>query len=38
MNQYCSVFSQLLQLFPRWEFQKMVKETKSERHARGFTS
>jgi len=38
MNQYCSVFSQLLQLFPRWEFQKMVKETKSQRHARGFTS
>jgi hypothetical protein len=38
MNQYCSVFSQLLQLFPRWEFQKMVNETKSERHARGFTS
>ncbi len=38
MNQYCSVFSQLLQLFPRLEFQHMVKETKSERHARGFTS
>jgi hypothetical protein len=38
MNQYCSVFSQLLQLFPRLEFAHMVKETKSERHARGFTS
>ncbi len=38
MNQYCSMFSQFLQLFPRWEFQKMVIETKSERHARGFTS
>ena len=38
MNQYCSIFSQLLQLFPRLEFQKMVKETKSERHARGFSS
>ena len=38
MNQYCSVFSQLLQLFPRLEFEKMVQETKSERHARGFTS
>jgi hypothetical protein len=38
MSQYCSVFSQLLQLFPRLEFQRMVKETKSERHARGFTS
>jgi hypothetical protein len=32
------MFSQLLQLFPRWEFQKLVKETKSERHARGFSS
>lgn len=38
MNQYCSIFSQLLQLFPRLEFQQMVKETKSERHARGFSS
>ena len=38
MNQYCSVFSQLLQLFPRLEFQLMVKETQSERHARGFSS
>lgn len=32
------MFSQLLQLFPRWEFQKLVIETKSERHSRGFTS
>lgn len=38
MNKYCSIFSQLLQLFPRWEFQMLVKETKSERHSRGFTS
>jgi hypothetical protein len=38
MNQFCSIFSQLLGLFPRLEFQKMVQETKSERHARGFTS
>jgi hypothetical protein len=38
MNEYCSMFSQLLQLFPRVEFQKMVKQTKSERHARGFSS
>ncbi len=38
MNQYCSIFSQLLQLFPRLEFQQMVQETKSERHARGFSS
>ena len=33
MSQYCSMFSQLLQLFPRCEFQQMVKKTKSERHA-----
>ena len=38
MNQYCSIFSQLLQLFPRLEFQRLVKETQSERHARGFSS
>lgn len=38
MNQYCSMFSQLLQLFPRLEFQKMVRDTQSERHARGFSS
>ena len=38
MNRYCSIFSQVLQLFPRLEFQKMVNETKSERHARGFSS
>jgi hypothetical protein len=38
MNKYCSMFSQLLQLFPRWEFQKLVEETRSERHARGFSS
>jgi len=33
-----SMFSQILQLFPRTEFQKLVKETKAERHARGFSS
>ena len=37
MNRFCSIFSQLLQLFPRVEFQKAVKETQAERHARGFT-
>jgi len=37
MNRFSSIFSQLLQLFPRLEFYKMVKETKAERHARGFT-
>ncbi len=38
MNIYCSIFSQLLELFPRLEFMQMVKETRSERHARGFSS
>lgn len=38
MNQFCSIFSQLLQLFPRLEFQQVVKKTKAERHAKGFTS
>jgi hypothetical protein len=31
------MFSQLLQLFPRSDFQLLVKETKAERHARGFS-
>jgi hypothetical protein len=34
---FCSIFNQLLQLFPRVEFQRVVKDTKAERHARGFT-
>jgi hypothetical protein len=33
-----SLFNQLLQHFPRTEFATLVKATKSERHARGFTS
>jgi hypothetical protein len=37
MNRFCSMFSQLLQLFPRIEFENAVKETKAERHAKGFT-
>jgi hypothetical protein len=37
MNRFCSIFSQLLQLFSRIEFQQAIKETKAERHARGFT-
>jgi hypothetical protein len=31
------MFSQLLKLFPRTEFQTLVKRTHAERHARGFT-
>jgi Domain of unknown function (DUF4372)/Transposase DDE domain len=34
---FCSIFNQLLQLFPRYEFQRAVQETHAERHARGFT-
>lgn len=37
MNRFWGIFSQLLQLFSRIEFQQAVKETKAERHARGFT-
>src|SRR5712691_6200060 len=37
MPRFCSIFSQLLQLFPRAEFQQAVIDTKAERHARGFT-
>ena len=38
MNRFCSMFSQILQLFSRTDFQLLVKETKAERHARGFSS
>ena len=38
MNTFCSVFGQILKLFPRGEFAQLVHETKAERHARGFTS
>jgi hypothetical protein len=31
------MFSQILQLFPRSDFQLLVKDTKAERHARGFS-
>jgi hypothetical protein len=37
MNRVCSIFAQLLQLFPRAEFQKAVQQHRAERHARGFT-
>jgi hypothetical protein len=38
MNRFSSIFSQLLQLFPRVEFQHLVAITQSERYAKGFTS
>ena len=37
MSGFCSMFSQLLNLFPRTEFQALVKRTHAERQARGFT-
>src|SRR3989442_4820117 len=37
MLRFCSMFNQLLQLFPRVDFQKAVVATQAERHARGFT-
>jgi hypothetical protein len=37
MSRFCSIFSQLLQLFPRTAFHQAVVKTKAERHARGFT-
>jgi len=37
MTRVCSIFSQILQWFPRLEFDAAVREHKAERHARGFT-
>ncbi len=37
MNRVMSVFSQILQLFSRLEFERAVTETQAERHARGFS-
>ncbi len=38
MNKFTSIFSQLLRLFPRIDFEKAAKETKTEYKAKGFTS
>ncbi len=38
MERFSSIFSQLLQLFPRLEFEKAVQDHQAERHARGFAS
>ena len=37
MNRFCSIFSQLLKLFPRREFDALVHAHRGEHHARGFT-
>lgn len=38
MNKFTSMFSQMLTLFPRIDFEKAVLETKAEHKAKGFTS
>jgi len=38
VKRFCSILNQLLQIFSRVEFEKIVKETGAERHARGFRS
>jgi hypothetical protein len=38
MKRFCSIFSQLLQLFPRLEFERAVKKHQADRAAKGFTS
>ena len=37
MNRVSSIFSQLLQFFPRLEFEALTRKHNAERHARGFT-
>jgi hypothetical protein len=38
MNKFTSIFSQLLRIFPRIDFEVAVRETRSEYKAKGFTS
>jgi len=37
MNKFSSIFGQILTLFPRWQFESFVRETKSARHSKGFS-
>jgi hypothetical protein len=37
MTRVSNIFSQMLQLFSRHEFERVVAEHRAERHARGFT-
>ena len=37
MRRVCSIFSQMLQMFSRLEFEQLVRQHRAERHARGFT-
>lgn len=38
MHHHHTILGQMLQLFPRYEFEKAVKEARTEYHARGFRS
>jgi hypothetical protein len=38
VKRFCSILNQLLQIFPRTEFETAVRQTNAERHARGFRS
>jgi hypothetical protein len=38
LTRVCSIFSQILQLIPRVEFESVVRKYQAERHARGFSS
>src|SRR3989338_7081379 len=38
MNHHHTIMGQMLQMFPRFEFQKFVSDTGTEYHSRGFTS
>ncbi|MGH9673248.1 MAG: DUF4372 domain-containing protein, partial [Bryobacteraceae bacterium] len=37
MNRVSSIFSQLLQWFPRGEFEALVRKHGAERHSKGFS-
>jgi len=37
MNKCSSVFGQILQILNRYEFERMVRETKSEKGTKGFS-
>jgi len=38
MNRVCSIFTQVLRLLPRTEFEQAVQKHQSEKHAKGFSS
>jgi hypothetical protein len=38
VDRFCSMFSQILKFIPRLEFESLVRRSRAERHARGFSS